>query len=803
MDSARAPALLFVPWPQPLAVGALLGVALASSLAPWLAATLGGLILALAALRQYSTRAPWPTSFDPRRPALLLGFLLPLAFGAGGGLLRAGYQQLQPEPLLALVGSQVTLTGFSDGSVLNASAPLRARVALVAPSGGWSGGVAPTGFMTVEGTLEAPPGRHNPGGFDYAAYLRRRGVGAQLFVQSFSLSSRVLPRQRVQRGVAAGLGPAAAALMTAMTLGVRDDLGELRNTFGAAGMAHLLALSGLHVGVLLLAVERLLRPLRRWSVPALALVLVGFVALVGTGPSVLRASTMALAALASRAFGAGRIQPWTALALAVLLGLMHAPQMLADLSFQLSYLAVAGMLLLLPPWLDRLGVGPGQRGGAQSSAAALADPELAALSAALWRRGRRALRHALLSGLAVSSAAQLPSLSVVLGSFGVLPLLSPLVNVIAVPLAGLLVPLGFLAGVLGLVALPLAHAVNLITRPLVAALIWLAEVGAHLPHLTWGEVSWLGHACWALFLLALCAWAWCPGRLRHTAAVALAAGGVALAVPPAQTPPDVWFLDVGQGDAVVIRLGGGQAVLVDGGGSPFSDFDVGERVVLPALRALGITRLAAVVATHADADHMEGLLPVVRSVPVGLLITGPPAADNALDQELRGLAATRRVPLHEARRGEQVVLQGGRVTLDVLNPEARPQSSSNERSVAFVLRYRGAARALFFGDLGVDTEADLAVPPAELLMVGHHGSRGSTSAALLRAASPRWAVISVGRNNYGHPSPEVLQRLAEAGVEVLTTQLHGAVRYDLRAAGSAPRGLVPQGAPHERGVTYP
>ena len=785
---------LFVPWPQPLAVGMVLGVAVAAALPPRLAAACGVALLLAGLGRQALTRAAWPATFDPARPALMVGFLTPLLLGAGAGLVRLAQYELTPDPVAGLHGQQLTWSGVSDGSVLATTSPVRARLSLVAPRGGWPDGTPPTGRMRVEGMAEPAAPKRNPGGFDHRAHLRRRGVAAQLFVHSFQVQPRLPARQRVQRGVVAGLSPAGGALMSAMTLGLRDDLDAVRDLFGAAGMAHLLALSGLHVGVLLLAVERLLAGLPRWRTPLLALVTVAFVGLVGTSPSVVRSATMALAALASRAFGAGRVQPWTALALASLVGLLHAPQMLFALSFQLSYLAVAGMLLFLPPWLERLGVGPGApataTGAPAVSAALTSEPELAVLTAAVWRRGRQLARHAVLSGLAVSTAAQLPALPLVLGTFGVLPVLSPLVNVLAVPLAGLLVPLGFLAGMLGLVAEPLARAVNFLTAPLVEALIGLAALGARLPLLAWGEVSWLGHACWAAVVLAACAWAWRPGRLKQTACVALVAGGVAWATPAGHAPPDVWFLDVGQGDAVLIRLGGGDGVLIDGGGAPFSDFDVGERVVVPALRALGVTRLALVVATHPDADHVEGLLPVLERMRVGLLLTGPPDPAAPLDARLRELAARLGTPVHEARRGERVHLPGGHVTLEVLNPVAAADGPANERSVGLVLRHRGAARALFLGDLGLPTEPHLAVPPVDVLMVPHHGSRGSTGDGLLNAAAPTWAVISVGRNQYGHPAPEVVQRRQAAGVAVLTTQTHGAVRYDLARPQLPPVGVV-------------
>lgn len=799
--------LVFVPWPVPLALGLLVGVAFAAPVGRW-CTTLGVTLMAVSAVLQFAGRHPWPTSLKLGNTASAMRFVLPVMLAAGLGLVRAAEFDRRLNPIEPLYGQSAVWRGSSDGTVLNAVSPVRAKLALVAPRGGWPGGSPPVGHVTIEGVAEPAPGKRNPGGFDYAAHLNRRGVSGQLFVQQVSGTPAVSPRHRVQRGVVAGLNPEGAALMSAITLGVRDDLGDLRDAFAASGMAHLLALSGLHIGVLLLSVDRLLKAVPRYRTPLVAITALGFVWLVGASPSVVRAASMALAGLGSRAFGAGRVQPWTALSLAAIVGLLTAPQMLHDLSFQLSFLAVAGMLLLLPPWLDRLGVGQGSRGGSAANSMAnlakvaanadshgtgslgsLAAPELAALSDAAGRR----LRTLLLSGLAVSVAAQLPSLSVVVGSFGVLPLLSPLVNVVAVPLASLLVPLGFVAGMAGLIAEPLARLVNMATQPLASGLIALANYTAGQPKLAWGQVSWLGHVCWAAFFVAVCAWARHPGRLKHTALVAVVAAGVAWAVPAATPPPDVWFLDVGQGDATLVRLPGGAGLLIDGGGSPFSDFDVGNRIVVPALRALGVTRLAAVVATHPDADHIEGLLAVLQNVPVGMLVTGPPDPASVLDRQLRALADQKGIAVHQAVRGQRLVVHVGRgsaLRLDVLNPPARTAATANERSVAMALYYDDRPLALLLGDIGLATEPDLAVPPAPLLMVPHHGSRGSTGPQLVRAASPTWAVISVGRNQYGHPSPEVVEGLEEAGVLVLTTLESGAVRFDLRRPHLKPEAMV-------------
>jgi len=731
----------FVPWALPLAGGVIGGVA-SAGVAPALAFALGAAGLAGASARRGAAR----------------GWLLLFAVGVLAGGARLWAWQARPDRVAPLLGEAAVYRGVSDGRVLRLAEPRGLRLAL-APAG-----LVPAGRVSVRGRVVRAAVRRNPGGFDYRGYLARRGIEAQLLVRQVVAAAPSTPLlERFRRGATRGLGPRQAALMEAMTLGVRDDLGDLRARFAAAGLAHVLALSGLHVGVLVAALGRALAGLGRRRYPVLAVATVAYVALVGPTPSVVRAALMVLAGLAGLAAGHGRIQAWPSLALAATVSLLLAPAQLADASFQLSYLAVAGMLLFAPPLL-RLVLGGGDRRPRSR--------------ASRFRRG-------LVAAFLASVAAQLPSLSLVAGSFGRVPLASPLVNLVAVPLAGVLVPLGFLAAAVGVAAPAAAGLVNHLVGPLASLLLAVAALGARLPHLAWGEVEALGHGCYAVALaggaLAL------HGRLRPWRAllVALCAGTVGAAVPPAHPAPEVVFLDVGQGDATLVRLPGRIEVLVDGGGTLFSDRDVGADVVLPALRALGVRALDVVVATHPDLDHVEGLVTVLRALPVGTLVMGPAWPAAAIDRRLRAVARARGVPVHRATRGERWIFGRGtnEAEIDVLHPGARPLPTTNENSVALLLRLGGTPQVLMLGDAPASVERALAAPHVPVLKVAHHGSRFSTSEALLRATRPRLAVVSVGENRYGHPDPGVLERLSARGVRVFSTQRRGALRLPLSAKG--------------------
>lgn len=377
----------------------------------------------------------------------------------------------------------------------------------------------------------------------------------------------------------------------------------------------------------------------------------------------------------------------------------------------------------------------------------------------------------------VSLAAQLLTLPLVASSFGSLPIFSPLTNVVAIPLATVLVPLGFLAGQLGLIAAPLASFVNLFTGLFASALIKVANLGSGLPNLVWGEVSPLGYALFyvAVFALALAGWQ----KLKFWRAlliVATAALCSAVSVPIHQ-PPEVIFFDVGQGDSALIRLPGRKEILVDGGGTPWSDFDVGARTVVPALKALGVDELELVIASHSDTDHIEGLISVLDRMPVGKLIIGVRSDGNKLFDALIAAAERNRVEVVQVTRGETLRL--GEARLDILNPPRNVFEEVNDNSVAFVLNYKERAKVLFLGDASIEVEKALAFPDIEILMAGHHGSKHSTSDALLAAAQPEHVVFSYGRNHYGHPHPPLVDKAKATGAQVFETYHLGAVRLGL------------------------
>ncbi len=584
------------------------------------------------------------------------------------------------------------------------------------------------GFYVLEGHLLRPEGRRNPGGFDQRAWLQSQGVSAVLQARQVVRFEPPPPdvRNHLRRQLQSGLSPSAAALVAALTLGERRELGETYTEFQRAGLAHALALSGLHVGILagffLLALFWLGRG--RYLVALLLLLL--YLWLVGPHPSLVRAVTMGGVVLLGLFLGKGRAAVLPTLALTLFLHLTLEPRAILSLSAQLSYLAVLGMALVLPQL-----------------------PRLSGWKNWLW------------ASLSVTLAAQVLILPLLLHHFHQLPLLSPLTNLLVLPLLSLLVPLGFLKLLLGqLLALP----VEWLSQLTLGLVSWLS-LG---PQLRWGEIAPAGFALYYLGLLPLLAALY--GRTPWLRAGTLSATAALAALLPGLWPrAELWQLDVGQGDATLVRLPGRVEILIDGGR------DWAYPRLERALHALGVDEIDLVVATHPDADHIQALPQVLRNFPVGRLITGPRKRGDSLDDALHQAARRHGVPVTQAQAGTVVQVRGAR--LRFLGPWG-DELEDNARSLVFVLEYKGF-KALFTGDAPVQAEATWPVEKVHLLKVGHHGSETSTSPSLLQNFQPQMALIGVGNNPYGHPSRAVLERLAQYGVTIHRTDLEGAIQVRL------------------------
>jgi len=583
--------------------------------------------------------------------------------------------------------------------------------------------------ISVEARLDRPVGFSDPGVFDAAARLARDGI----LVTGSASSTRVVPlepaappwpavvRRFALAAFAERLPPVSAGLLGGLVLGSRTALPpDVQQAFRAAGVFHVLAVSGFNVALLAGAVWVLTRAAgggRRTAAASGIVAVLGFAAVVGAEPSVVRATIMAVLVLAAVLLDR-EASVTNSLALAALIILAARPGDLLDPGFQLSFAATAGIV-----------VSPIPRGG-------------------------------LAGALAVSLAAQLAIVPVALVHFNQLSTIGIVANLAAVPLAGAATVLGLLAVVAAAGGDVAAAAVFGAVWPLLLLLRAVAALAAAVP----GAVIYLpapGSAAIAAYAAALAsglaAWHWRARRDRcaalGAAAVLALLTAVVLAALPVITRGDgrlrVSVLDVGQGDAIVIEAPDGRVVVVDAGaGGPWR-LDAGERAVAPFLWNRGIIRLHATLTTHEDIDHAGGMAALRR------LFRVTETWDAAPGPRLLGGALLTAIAADVA---------GGR---------------PNDR--AMMLRAElGLASILLASDVEAAGERALLqahVPlSATVLKVGHHGAATSSTAPFLDAVRPSVAIVSVGaRNPYGHPDAGALARLAAVGARVYRTDRDGAV----------------------------
>jgi competence protein ComEC len=545
-----------------------------------------------------------------------------------------------------------------------------------------------------------------------------------------------------------------APMVDALILGRRGGIDRaLQDRFAQSGLVHLLSISGFHVGVITAWVFLLCRALRLGRGRALALAAgasAAYVAFLGWPAPATRAAALA-ALLAVSRVRQRRVEANSLLSATCLCVLLVDPWAMVDLGAWLSAAALWGATTF-SKWTDRaLGVATWWRTLGSSVGATLATAPITAATL-----GAVAVIGIGLNFFAIPLAAV--AVPGVLASLLVFPIWPEFARSLAGG-AGLALHLLELLATAG-AFVPGGHLIE--TAEIQSAIPWILGLGISL----WcmGQRNTLGEAIrrwgWAavVALWASLLWCWSPGTANSGSGLAL------------------HFLDVGQGDGAVLRTPAGRWILIDAGPRS-SHSDAGRRVVVPFLASQGARQLEMVVVSHAHADHLGGVASVLDRFDAQVVIEpGERVADPLYYAFLDELAAGD-IRWHAARRDERFVLDG--VAFTVLHPDPAWGGwgeDVNEDSLVLLVEY-GAFQALFAGDAGFPAEAEMRnrARAVDLLKVGHHGSRGSTGDEWLDSLRPRAAVISVGRNKYGHPSPPTLARLRRHRVKVWRTDRDGAI----------------------------
>lgn len=629
---------------------------------------------------------------------------------------------------------------------------LRERVLLVLPSGR-----SPPRGALIEATVQVAEPRPATKGFDERAWLDRQSIHVVLDASSWrevgrrggvgGFGDRL--RKRIEGAVDRGTDGVRRGIVLGVVLGEDEGLpDDVQDDFRASGLYHLLAVSGQNVAFLASGVYLLgwlLRLSRRVRELAILAVIAAYVLAVGWQPSVVRAGVAG--ALASLAWLAARPRDrWHFLAVGAFVLLAWMPTSLLEPGFQLSFVAVAAIFVVVPRLRERFDGYPVPRPVAEA--------------------------------LAVAAACGVATAPIVLVHFGEVPLYTVLANVVAFPAAPLVLGFGLLAAVVDPVSPAAASGLAALAGWSAAWLEIVARLVAGMPRAQIGPRE-------SALLAGTVAGAWLLrrrfDRLRspNRLAVASAAGVLVLAGAAAwiaARPEHAWqpptglrvtFLDVGQGDAILVETPRAR-VLVDQG-PPEAD-------VAGQLGRIGIRSLSALVLTHPQRDHVGGAPDVLRRLDVDEVLSPALEVTGPEHEEALRIAESRRIPIRVVRAGSS--FRAGRLTLRVLWPAdaGRPDEDPNANAAVALLTF-GSFDLLLTADAESDVTRRLPLRPVEVLKIAHHGSEDAGLAEELVTLRPRVAVISCGRDNdYGHPHPATLDSLRETpGLMTYRTDLDGRV----------------------------
>lgn len=634
----------------------------------------------------------------------------------------------------------------------------------------------PGDSVVLQSKLKRPRNFATPGAFDYERYMIRRHIVATGFVRDSASVARLAGkhdtgittaiiqwRHRVRRLVNHSVEPEVAPLVNALAIGDRGAIAPAqRRLLAGSGIAHLFAISGLHLGLVATLLYLIIRSLYlrtiaeriglppRQIVPLVILpVLLLYMIFTGSAISTVRALAM-LATTALLCTFLRRSRPIDILAAMGFLILLFDPLVLFEPSFQLSVCGVAGIVLTLPYWNRRLHDWP------------------------------KPLRYTALL-MITTLAATIATLPASLHHFHLIAPLAPLTNLLAIPI------------------------VTFILVPLLLSALLSAPICPPLAAQLFSEAGWILDGLMRIFSFCVAFKPFAPKYLFLTLSNLVALALVVLLIFSFRrlsrravllvliticllALPGSWWrrsgdhlqltvFDVGQGDSALVQLPNGRTLLVDGGGFYSDTFDTGERLIAPALGHLGITELDAVILTHDHLDHRKGLAFILEHFDVAEFWS--PLTISALHPSLISILEEKSIPVRRFPGGWHAAGSPDD-GLYIFVPE-NSSPNPNEQSLALLARFHSDG-LLITGDLEKQGVSDLVASPIPapitLTEIPHHGSRNSQPQALLDLVQPSTAYISVGFNNrYGHPHPDLLAGVRKQVQPISRTDLDGTTRF--------------------------
>lgn len=621
-------------------------------------------------------------------------------------------------------------------------------------------------IVEIQGEYVKPQGQRNYKGFDYSLYLKSKKIFGSILAdnvekigENSSIYFKYLGQVNKLKNIILNriennIEKTNSQVISAVLVGDKTSLEkEIKDKFRVSNLSHMLAISGAHFGFIILFCTFLVKRLKfkRFGQVITIFAIVFFMTLTGMTPSVVRAGIMAIISILSSILKR-KTDIYTSLAIALFIQIINNPYVIFDVGLQLSFGGVLGIALFTKPIEEKL---------------------------------NKIKELKINSALAVTLGANIIIMPIMMYQFSTISLTFVISNLLAGSLLGVIVILGFMSVIINIK--PLYFVLNL----LVSVFSKIASICSKLPlSLIYVKTPSLIQVFLIYFIIFLFYLILIERLNLFSIKQLFISLLIIIFILNYRIPNNnliIHFIDVGQGDSCLM-LHKGNVIMIDGGGSSDSKYDIGENTLVPYLLARKITKIDYLVVSHFDSDHAQGFIYVLKHLKVKNAILPIQATNSNLYQNFISICQAKKINVIYLRRGD--LFNIGDLKFETLHPSNKfiSENAMNNNSLVLRLDFFNTS-ILFTGDIEAIAEQELVSKcklklDADILKVGHHGSNTSTSESFLEAVSPKIALIGVGLDNkFGHPNEDVINRLKNNNIHIYRTDEEGEITITLNRLG--------------------
>ena len=626
-------------------------------------------------------------------------------------------------------------------------------------------------IIKTKGHVVEIVGKRNFGDNDISLYFNSRGIYFQLASQNSSLVGRANSfkvlffynvRSRISNIINKSLPTDEAAFLNAVIIGDKHYLDSVeKDNFSKTGLSHILSISGLHVAFivyLLNAILKIFKIKNNYRNIFSSMLIAYYIAMIGAPPPALRSFIMMLILIWGK-YIKKDYDISSAASLAAILMLLHNPLLVHNQGFIISFACIYSIAFLFEPIYTHLG-------------------KIIHITP---------IRNA----IALSLSVQIGITPVLIYYFNYISLISILVNIIAVPLVFFIIATGFIGVIFGAIIPIIGVYIFSLDYYFISLLSKIISIASALPYSGFHIPSLHFLTC-LLYYFAVVMICYKENnfilkvrRQKYTfVSISLSILIFVFSSHFYSNNIRLAFLDVGQGDSSLITTTRGKHILIDGGGSSGKGdfyYDVGGKITVPALLNLGVWSIDTIIVSHIHEDHLEGLLKIIETFKTGKVILPDTPYESDISRSFLDLCKSKGIKIFYAKDGDKLVLDKN-TEINFMFPEKsliiNSNSDENNNSLVALFSYKNF-KVLYTGDIEKEGENRLLSKniKADIMKVPHHGSNTSTTKEFVETVSPKFSVISVGKNNFGHPGKEVIGRLEEKSHEIFRTDKNGAVLF--------------------------